>query len=807
MWNACRTALAVITVLVTCSPRVSAQTYPNGLTMDSARPDLDSIFLAQIRTEMDKVREREQRPTVGLVLSGGGAKGAAQVGALMYLEELGVPVDLVCGTSIGGLLGGLYAVGYNASELRELFQNQDWNRLLTDAVDQKYIPYATKMYNAKYLLTVPFRNALDILVRAGKDSHELSEEYRKQSLASSLPSGYAFGFNVNNQISSLTVGYQDSLSFRDLPIPFVCVASDMISCKAKNFGCGSLNTAMRSTMSIPGLFDPVRTEGMVLVDGGTRNNFPADVARAMGADIVIGIELSDLMPGFDEVNNIADILSQMISMLGTDAYNKNKGMPDVFIKPRLDEFNMLSFNSEAVDTMIARGYEAAKARTEDILNVKSRLGEAGQNYRSPKATDISKQPVRIASIEFEGISDKESQMLSRMLTFKAGDLVDKAMMDEVMSRFQATGDFASLTYSLLGSEEPYRLVFDCVTAPANSVGLGFRIDSEEWASLLLNLGINTNSLMGSRANLTAKLGQNIKFNAHYSLDLAELPTINFEASIARYSGNLATSSDRFKYGVSYWTHKELLYLTDVRLTKVNFKTGFKNQYNNVDPNTFLGSIIAEESSRDMLVGNYVGIFAQGEYYTFDDYYYPSKGVNMRVSANYDFAKTNAAGFEPVLMLGLDWKHVFRISDAVALIPDVHLRNIFTSAERLGSDGHIYKDISILHTNMVGGTIDKRYTEGQVPFFGINNLVPCDEHMAVASLELRVNPFNKLYFSALAGLVESNDTFSEMFSGFTPDFYAFGLQAGYNTPLGPLKFDLHWNQVHKFGVYFSFGYDF
>ena len=245
----------------------------------------------------------------------------------------------------------------------------------------------------------------------------------------------------------------------------------------------------------------------------------------------------------------------------------------------------------------------------------------------------------------------------------------------------------------------------------------------------------------------------------------------------------------------------------MRLTKVNFKTGFKNQYNNVDPNTFLGSIIAEESSRDMLVGNYVGIFAQGEYYTFDDYYYPSKGVNMRVSANYDFAKTNAAGFEPVLMLGLDWKHVFRISDAVALIPDVHLRNIFTSAERLGSDGHIYKDISILHTNMVGGTIDKRYTEGQVPFFGINNLVPCDEHMAVASLELRVNPFNKLYFSALAGLVESNDTFSEMFSGFTPDFYAFGLQAGYNTPLGPLKFDLHWNQVHKFGVYFSFGYDF
>lgn len=791
----------------TCCLRVEAQSYPNGLAMDSVRPDIDSIFIAQIRAEMDKVRAREHRPTVGLVLSGGGAKGAAQVGALMYLEEMGVPVDMICGTSIGGLLGGLYALGYDASELRDIFRNQDWDRLLTDEVDQKYIPYATKMYNAKFLLTVPFRNALDILDKAGKYEDDASEEYRKQSLVSSLPSGIAFGFNVNNQISSLTVGYQDSLSFRDLPIPFVCVASDMISCKAKNFGSGSLNTAMRSTMSIPGLFDPVRTDGMVLVDGGTRNNFPTDLARAMGADIIIGIELSDLMPGFDEVNNIADILSQMISMLGTDAYNKNKDIPDVFIKPRLDEFNMLSFDSKAVDTMLVRGYEAAKAKTEDIMKVKSRVRNASTVYRHPKATDISRQSVEIGSIEFAGVSDKESLMLFKMVPFEAGDRVDKAMLDEVMSRLQATGDFASLTYRLLGSGEPYHLVFDCVTAPANSLGLGFRIDSEEWASLLLNLGINTNSLMGSRLNLTAKLGQNLKLNAHYSLDLAELPTINFEASISRFSGNLGTSSDKFKYSASYWSHKELLYLTDVRLTKVNFRTGFRNQYNNVDPNSVLGNLIASSSSKDALVGNYVGMFANVDYYSFDDYYYPSRGVNLKFSATYDFARTKAAGFEPVLLLGLDWKQVFRISDAVSVIPDVHLRNIFTSTERMGSDGQIYKDISILHTNMVGGTIDRRYTEGQVAFFGINNLVPCEEHMAIASLELRVNPFKKLYLSALAGMVESKDKFRDMLSDFNPDFYALGLQTAYNTALGPVKLDLHWNQVHKFGFYFSFGYDF
>ena len=321
--NKCFWLAAAFMVLL--GPVGSAQTknnsrnkvYPNNLTMDSAQPSIDSVYLRQMRTKMARIRSTERRPTVGLVLSGGGAKGAAQVGALKFIEELDIPIDLICGTSIGGLLGGLYAIGYKADELEDIFINQDWDKLLTDVVDQKYIPYSTKMYNSKYVLTIPFQTATDLLNSSKKND----EEYKKQSFMSSLPSGYAYGFNVNNQISSLTVGYQDEMSFNDLPIPFVCVASDMISCKAKNWGSGSINTALRSTMSIPGLFEPVRTDGMVLIDGGTRNNFPTDIAKAMGADIIIAIELSDMMPGFEEVNNIGDIVSQMISMLGTDAYN------------------------------------------------------------------------------------------------------------------------------------------------------------------------------------------------------------------------------------------------------------------------------------------------------------------------------------------------------------------------------------------------------------------------------------------------------------------------------------------------------
>lgn len=818
--NKCFWLAAAFMVLL--GPVGSAQTknnsrnkvYPNNLTMDSAQPSIDSVYLRQMRTKMARIRSAERRPTVGLVLSGGGAKGAAQVGALKFIEELDIPIDLICGTSIGGLLGGLYAIGYKADELEDIFINQDWDKLLTDVVDQKYIPYSTKMYNSKYVLTIPFQTAIDLL-NSGKKNNE---EYKRQSFMSSLPSGYAYGFNVNNQISSLTVGYQDDMSFNDLPIPFVCVASDMISCKAKNWGSGSINTALRSTMSIPGLFEPVRTDGMVLIDGGTRNNFPTDIAKAMGADIIIAIELSDMMPGFEEVNNIGDIVSQMISMLGTDAYNKNINLPDVFIKPHIPEFNMLSFNAKAVDTMIVRGYDAAKAKKDELLKVKSRVSRTGSSAknssargasakRKPDATNIAIHPVRIESIEFRGVTEKESKYLSRMLDFEPGDTVSRASMDEVMSRLQATNSFASITYSLLGKEEPYKLVFNCKTSPTNSVGLGFRIDSEEWASIILNVGLNTNSLMGSRFNLTAKLGQNMKFDAHYSLDLGWMPTINLNASLFKYSGNLGIGTDVLKYGVSYWSHRELLYLTDVRWKRSNFKVGLRNQYNNVDSKTVFGSMITSNLSKDALKGNYFGAFASGNYYSFDNKYYPTRGTSLSFSANYDFIKSGNPGFHPIIALGFDWKTVFRLGEKVALIPDVHLRNIFSTGDLVGSDGQIYNGVSLLHCNFIGGVVPGRYTDSQVPFFGIDNVLLAEEHLATASLELRVNPYKKLFLSALAGFVQSKDKFAEMFGSFDPEFYAMGISAGYNSSVGPLRLDVHWNQVHKWGLYVSFGYDF
>lgn len=780
----------------------AAQEYPNGLTMDSVAPQADSAFFVRVRARMDEIRIREHRPTVGLVLSGGGAKGAAQVGALKYLEEIGMPVDFVCGTSIGGMLGGMYAVGYRSDELAALFRSQNWDVMLSDYVDPVYIPYSMKMYNSRYVVSIPFDTASEVF-----DSR-LPEgpDYRQQTFLSSLPSGYAYGFNVNNLLSSLTVGWQDDVSFAELPLPFTCVATDVVSRKALNWSGGSLKTAMRSTMSIPALFEPVRTGGMVLVDGGTRNNFPTDIARAAGVDYIIGIDLSDSRPGYDDVNNIVDIVWQFIDMLGTDSFEKNVKLPDVLIKPDISEFDMMSFSLKAVDTMLVRGYDAARRKSAELLKLRELVGP-GRMETGEKAVNLAETPVRIGAISFRGLSEKEAAIISKLLEFEEGATVGKEELDEVMSRFQATGAFASVTWSMLGSESPYELVFDFVKAPAHNIGLGFRIDTDEWASLLFNLGINTNSITGSRFNFTAKLGQNLKADLHYSLDFPRFPAVNVKASVSRYKGNLGTPFDDMTYDASYWTHKELVYLTDVRWTRLNFEAGFKNQYINLNRNTHLGSVIEDAFSEKALSGDYLGVFASGRLYTFDDFYYPSKGTNLSFSLNYDFLKAGDPDFNPVVALAAGVRSVLPAGEKLAIIPSVNLRAVHSTGSTTDGEGHVYKDLSVLHTNFVGGAIAGRYTDSQIPFFGIDNVTVADEYLLTATLELRYNPIRKFYVSALAGIVESNDKAAKFIPEFSPDCWAFGAEVAYDFVAGPIKLNCHWSRPYKWGIYASFGFDF
>ena len=242
-------------------------------------PAGDSVVVARMRSKMDRIRRR--RPTVALVLSGGGAKGAAHVGVLRFLEEEGIPIDMVLGTSMGGLIGGLYSIGYSPDFLDSLVRTADWDLALSDKVPQELIAYRQKKYKEKFFASVPFyydvkdlfnRDPGEILRARERGLHfgagdESGERTLRENLFGSLPSGYIYGHNVNNIFSGLTVGYQDDVDFTTLPIPFFCIATEMVSGTAYLWHEGELNTALRSTMSIPGIFAPVKTGDKIFVDG------------------------------------------------------------------------------------------------------------------------------------------------------------------------------------------------------------------------------------------------------------------------------------------------------------------------------------------------------------------------------------------------------------------------------------------------------------------------------------------------------------------------------------------------------------
>ena len=810
-----RIIIGAVATLLLCLPPLGVRAQVATASVD---PEGDEAAFQEMRRRMDRIRRTEHRPTVALVLSGGGAKGAAHVGVLRYLEEQQIPVDMVLGTSMGGLVGGLYALGYDAPYLDSLLTTMDWEVMLSDKVPQDYISYATKMYREKYMFAIPFHYSDDVF-RAMTGQEETVRKSRGRSrsegatvssedgvsvplntIARSLPAGYVNGLNVNNVFSSLSAGYQDSISFLDLPIPFCCVASDMVSCKAKNWTSGSITEALRSTMSIPGLFDPVRTHGMVLVDGGTRNNFPTDLAREMGADFIIGVDLSDKDMTYDEINNIADILWTFIDMLGREAFSKNVGGTDVFIKPDLHEYNMLSFDAKSIQTITDRGYAAAQKQSEALLALKKMMPEARTELRSRPADDITRSSLQVSTIEFEGLTDKESRFLSRKLGFRAGDRVGKTEIDHAVATFFATGSFESVTYALLGEQEPYRLVFRCQKRPVHQLGFGYRADNESLVDVILNVGFNAHKIAGAKLDLTGKVGQNPYAQAHFSFDGLRTPTFNIDAKVNRSVSDIRLGDAAALNRLTYWGHKEDVYFSNMRWTKMDFNVGGRNRY--ICPTQWLSNqnVTATGEELRAMGGDYLSAFASGRAYTFDDAYFPHKGIDLQLDYEWVLAKPGDEAYRGEHLAAAKLRGVVPFGSHVALLMGVNARVVLNGET---------DDMSNLGLkNFIGGTMAGRYIDQQIPFCGFGGMMLVDNYLASADAALRLRFGKNLFTTFQVGAFKSEDALKGFLD--IPHQLVTGacFELGFNSIAGPLRLDLRWNDLTRnVGAYISFGYDF
>ena len=815
----------IFAILLACSLTLGAQAQ----ILESANPAADSAAFARVRERMDSIRQ--YRPTVGLVLAGGGARGLAHLGVIKYLEELGIPVDVVTGTSMGGLVGGLYAMGYTHDQLDSLVRAIDWPVMMSDNIPNTNISYRLRKYRDRFVIRIPFHY----------DDEDLEERFRRERLVDKLgeeaghgsndmlkeavtkmgigmPDGYLFGLNVRDMLSSVSVGYQDSLSFAELPIPYACVATDMYTMTPKYWTSGSLPDAMRSTMAIPFYFRAVRTEGAVLLDGGMRNNFPVDLAKEMGADIIIGSEMS-VPRQLDELNSPVDLLFQTITLLSKETAGPAREMVDFEVYHELKGYNMLSFDDKSVDDIINQGYQNALANKESFEAVAALVaGKAVPTVRRPApAVNLAQKKVRVGSIRFEGITQQELRAVLHPKDYPKDMEFDREKVERLLNKIYGSNVFESVTYHLEGREEPYVLVFDCQKGQVNDFAIGVRADTDETVALALHLGLGTRRLMGPRFAADLKLGTNPALTLDFSRKFAKgIPTIGVDFRTRLMRTNIGWDNSVEE---RLWSIAADVYLEDSRMTRGTFRVGLTAEMDPYEQYLSYG-----ETWKDWDWKSYwLSAFANFKFDTFDDGYFPTRGVRLTLKGRYNFAgysidlDKNYAVLEEDPALTEGGRVPRYISTLASVEAAFSIGNHFTILPKLYAAWYQPFGVNIMsylardymnmkHTTMLGGFMPDRYTEFQIPFFlwpaNTRNSSP---YTAMAQLDLRYCFARKNYVSVRSGVLVRGDELRDFVENYK--YWAFGAEYARQTPVGPLRLAAQWGRIGGFSVYASIGFDF
>ena len=799
-------------LLVCCSTLAFGQYKP---FMASVDPVGDSIAFAKVRARMDSIRQ--YRPTVAVVLGGGGARGMAHLGVLHYMEEMGIPVDLIGGTSMGGLIAGLYSFGYGEHYLDSLVRSIDWSVMMSDRVPDDFQTYRVRKNKERFAINIPFHyDDAEVEARMRKQYDLVSSSYDKINTRSSemgqevfnkiglgLPDGMLFGFNVRNTLSSVSVGYQDSLSFADLPIPFYCVAAEMVSMKEKNWTSGNVVDALRSTMAIPLYFRPVRTGNEVLSDGGTRNNFPADIAKAMGADIIIGSEMP-VPRDLTDLNSLASLAMQNITMMSNESAESNRKLTDILLQHTLEGYNMLSFDSESVADIIRQGYAKASENREAFEAIARRVGSPVKTQlEHPHATDISKHEVRVSQVRVDGVSDKEQKYLLNPLFLERDGTYTREDIERVMATIYGTRAFESVTYRLEGTEEPYALVFECQRGQVNELSAGIHVDNDEVVYASLRLGLGTRRLSGFRFVTEAKIGN----AALLDVDLSYKPLYRFPAlGISGRVGylNFMYTDAGMDAKIKAVNSQLNVYLEDSHMINGSFRFGLSWEHEPYE--NYLDEILAWKGFDNR--SNWLSAFAKFKFDTFDDGYFPSRGFRFSTNARYVFA-----GYSTYLEN--EWEYepyegpvkpyltaVANVTGAIPLSPVLVLQ----PSAWLGWASTYSGLMNFVHSVSVGGTQAGRYIENQIPFFGYSTSFHLAEKLtAVGQVDLRYQFGHANYVTLRGGLMQNREDFRTFFKYLSA--YAFGLEYGRKTIAGPLKASINWCNTTGFGVAVSYGMEF
>ena len=668
------------------------------------------IFLALLMVASVDARQKPQRKKVAVVLSGGGAKGMAHIGVLKVLEQAGIPVDIVTGTSMGSIIGGLYAIGYNASALDSVARAQDWSYVITDKEDLRNQSLSDRKKQSTYVYTTGFT--------FGKRDHTAG--------------GFIKGKNLAELFQQLCYGYTDSLNFsKDLPKAFACVATDIMTNTEVVFHQGRLPQAMRASMAIPAAFSPVRMGDKVLVDGGMRNNYPVDVARDMGADIVIGVTLSGKEKTASDIKGTMSVLSQIIDINCVNKYEDNIAITDLHFNVDPREFGTVSFSPQAIDSLIRYGEEEAMSHWDEIIALKKRIG-IKESFRPtilhPLRPKVMTEKQRVSDFVFRNMTPQDESFLKQKFHLRKTDSIDARLEQAITTSMRVDLFYQTAECRLVPHDNGMRVILSAGARKSMQLHAGVRYDTEEYAAVQLGLDIPLKTAIPVSTDVTLRLGKRLMARGELTVHPRSFTRPTLSYSFRKNDIDVYLEGDR-SYNILYNQFQAEFTPINFDMRHFNVQMGLRWDY--MHYRNKLGAVGSPNVA--LINEHFFSYRARIEYNSEDDWYFPTRGARFKSEYAYvtnDFAKlddntpgTSSTGKTRGMSdVSAHWRKSFNFGSRFTLQPMFYGRLLFGSV------------VPAVFGNTVGGDWFGHYIEQQMPFAGIGNIEYVETQFVAAQLQ-------------------------------------------------------------------------
>ena len=732
------------------------------------------LMCGTINAQQDSITSKSDggRKKVAVVLSGGGAKGMAHIGVLKVLEKAGIPVDIITGTSMGSIIGGLYSIGYNANALDSMVRVQDWSYVITDKEDLRNQSLADRRKQNTYIFTTGLT-------------------FGKRDMTAG---GIIKGKNLAELFQQLCTGYTDSLDFtHDLPIPFACVATDIIENSEVDFHSGRLPQAMRASMAIPAAFSPVRIGNKVLVDGGLRNNYPADIAREMGADIIIGVTVQGAPKNAEDLGGTMSILSQIIDVNCKNKYDENLAITDLHLQVDTKGYGSASFSQAAIDTLIRRGEELAMKHWDDIIALKKRIG-IDETFRPiilhPLRPQVMTEKLHVTSYSFENMTPQAERFLRQKFSLNKRDSIDAELEQQLTTSMRIDLFYQTAECHLVPDGDGVRVILSAGNRKSVQLQIGARYDMEEYAALLLGLGIPLKTAIPINTDITLRLGKRLMAQGEVTVHPRSFTSPTFRYTFRRNDVDIYMKGER-DYSILYNQFQAEFKPINFNLRHFNLQMGLRWDF--MHYRNKLGS----DNSAQVTLKNehFFSYRAMVDYNSEDHWYFPTRG--SRFKAEYAYLTDNFAKLDGVAGMSEvsgNWRKSFTFGSRFTLQPMFYGRLLFGSV------------IPPVFGNTIGGEWFGHYVEQQMPFAGIGNMEYVDHHFVAAQIQAQQRMGTNNYVLLRVAGAQQTDRLKELFEHKT----LLGVQIAYylNTMFGPVGATLGYsNHVKKPYFFLNLGFEF